>query len=250
MVCALSQILSRSFRPVARMGIALALAGAGAVSAQNSCGSLENAFGPFDYRVERGPNLRIVEGAHFTAQVEALVRGQTAVSPSGDLDYTLRAFPNHHRALMAVMRFGEKSKSPQPRDLRYSIECYFDRALRFKSDDVIVRMIFATFLSANQRAPEAQAQLEKATELAKDNPFTHYNIGLIYLSMKAYDKALAQAHVAYGMGFTQTALKDGLVAAGKWTEPPAPPSPAPAEQSPPAQATPAAPASSEAKPAQ
>jgi tetratricopeptide (TPR) repeat protein len=188
-----------------------------------ACGSLTNAFGPFDYRTERGESLKLVESAHFTVVVENLLRGQNSGRlPGGDLDYTLRAYPNHHRALISVMRYGEKNNSLQPRDLRYSVECYFDRAVRFRPDDSVARMIFATFLSRNKRVPEALEQLERAKSTAKDNPFTHYNIGLIYLDMKQYDKALVEAHKAYGLGFTQPALKDGLVAAGKWTEPPAP----------------------------
>jgi tetratricopeptide (TPR) repeat protein len=222
-------------RAALKFFLVLALASGGQAFAQ-ACGAIENSFGPFDYRSERGNNLRLVEGAHFTAAVESLIRGTTSVSPAGDLDYTLRAFPNHHRALLSVVKYGERNKSPQPRDLRYSVECYFDRALRFRPDDVIVRMIFATYLANNQRTPEAMQQLAQATNLAKDNPFTHYNIGLIYLDMKVYDKALEQAHVAYGMGFTQPALKDGLVAAGKWVDAPA--------------AQPSASGTTEAKPAQ
>jgi tetratricopeptide (TPR) repeat protein len=224
-----SEFPSASLHPrwaLVAAGMATVMALATPAFAQNeniACGSLENAFGPFDYRTERGDSLRLVESAHFTVVVENLLRGQNSGrSPAGDLDYTLRAYPNHHRALLSVMRYGEKNNSMQPRDLRYSVECYFDRALRFRPDDSVARMIFATFLSRNKRTPEALEQLERAKSTAKDNPFTHYNIGLIYLDMKQYDKALAEAHKAYGLGFTQPALKEGLVAAGKWTEPPAP----------------------------
>lgn len=225
MVHAVSNALHGCRRALMAAGVAAALASGGAAFGQAgpvNCGSIENAFGPYDYRTERGANLKLVEGAHFTGVVENLIRGHSSgKSPAGDLDYTLRAYPNHHRALMSVMRYGEKHKSPHPLDLRYSVECYFERALRFRSDDALARMIYATFLSRNQRNPEATQQLEVATSLAKGNAFTHYNIGLIYLEMKAYDKALAQAHTAYELGFTQTALKDGLVAAGKWSEAPA-----------------------------
>jgi uncharacterized protein (TIGR02996 family) len=182
------------------------------------CGSLENAFGPFDYRTERGNSLRLVEGAHFTPQVEALVRGNAGYL-GGDLDYTLRAFPNHARALIATMRYGQQTKSPQPPHLRYSVECYFDRALRFRPDDTTVRMIYATFLEKAGRSQEAEQQLERAAVEAKDNPFTHYNIGLVYLEAKNYERALIQAHKAHALGFTRTELKEKLVAAGKWKDP-------------------------------
>ncbi|WP_394788759.1 ABC transporter permease [Rhodoferax sp.] len=185
----------------------------------SECGPLTNGFGPFDYRTERS-NLNIVEMAHFTPEVEALIKGNAGYL-GGDLDYTLRAFPNHHRALMSVMRYGEKSKSAIPRDLRYSVECYFDRAIRFRPDDAISRMIYAMYLNKHGRNPEALRQLDIAAEGAegKENAFTHYNLGLNYLDMKEYSKALNQAHKAYALGFIQPALKDKLKEAGKWTEP-------------------------------
>jgi len=183
-----------------------------------ACGSLENGYGPYDYRTDK-PKLPIVDGAHFTPAVEALIRGSTtSQGPGGDLDYTLRAFPNHHRALISVMRYGEKLKSAQPRDLPRPVECYFERALRFRSNDTLARMIYASFLSKDQRPLEATQQLELATVAAEDNAFSHYNIGLIYFDIKNYDRALAQAHKAYGLGFGNPELRDQLKSVNKWAE--------------------------------
>lgn len=42
------------------------------------CGALRNHYGPYDYRVSRGETLDIVERAHFTPRVEALLRGRPA----------------------------------------------------------------------------------------------------------------------------------------------------------------------------
>lgn len=117
------------------------------------------------------------------------------------------------------MRYGEKKATQRPAGLRYDVECYFERAIRFRSDDPIVRMIYATYLTKNNRAPEAVAQLEQATRIASDNAFTHYNIGLVYLDLKVYDKALTQAHRAMGLGFERTELRDQLKKAGHWQEP-------------------------------
>jgi hypothetical protein len=194
------------------------------------CGPLDNGFGPFDYRPDRDPptvgtgdhtyKLGLVEGAHFTKDVELLIRGhRSGVDPGGDIDYTLRAFPNHHPALMAVMRYGEKKASQKPAGLKYVVECYFERAIRFRSDDAIVRMIYATYLAKNKRTPEAIAQLELATRIAGDNAFTHYNIGLVYFDLKMYDKALVQAHRAMNLGFARTQLREQLESAGQWQEP-------------------------------
>lgn len=187
-------------------------------SGNSACGSLDNAFGPFDYRTERGNNLYLVESTHFLPYIEALVRGHTNTTPGDDIDYTLRAFPNHHRALLAMMRLGEKEKTPKPRNARYTVECYFERAILFRPDDSTVRMIFSTYLDQNKRIPEAVAQLEQATAIAKDNAFTHYNIGLVYFDMKIYDKALTQAHKAMSLGFVRTELRDLLEKAGKWQD--------------------------------
>lgn len=110
------------------------------------CGSLKNGFGPYDYRSDRGPSLELVESAHFTQQVEMLINAKTGYI-GGDLDYTLRAYPNHHRALMSTMRYGEKTKSEKPPSMSYTVECYFDRAIRFRPDDPISRMIYAMYLA-------------------------------------------------------------------------------------------------------
>jgi hypothetical protein len=199
----------------------------------NFCGALENGFGPFDYRSDKhvqapgdqssySHKRGLVDGAHFTPRVESLIGAQSGgqIGPPGaDLDYTLRAFPNHHRALLSVMRYGEKTGSTQPTGLRYVVECYFERALRFKADDAIVRMIYSTYLTKNNRRPEAIAQLEQATAIAGENAFTHYNIGLTYFEMKIFDKALARAHRALELGFERAELRDLLKTAGQWQEP-------------------------------
>lgn len=183
-----------------------------------ACGSLANAYGPLDYRTDHD-KLQIVLGAHFTPQVEALVGGNTSATAGGDIDYTLRAIPNNPRALIAMMRLGEKEKTPQPRGSRYSVECWFDRAVRFRPDDVIVRMIYSTYLNKQGRLAAANKELEIATTYAKDDAFAHYNIGLHYFDLKNYGQALAEAHKAIALGFPQTALRDRLKSVGKWTEP-------------------------------
>lgn len=184
-----------------------------------ACGALGNAFGPFDYRTERGNNLHLVESEHFTPYVETLIRGKTG-QIGGDLDYTLRAFPNHHRALMAAMRLGERMKMAMPPGMHYTVECYMDRAVRFRPDDEIARMLYSMFLAKAGRTAQAVSQLDTAATSAegKENPFTHYNLGLNYLDVKEYDKALAQAHKAYSLGFIQSGLKDRLKEAGKWKD--------------------------------
>lgn len=182
------------------------------------CGDLANAYGPFDYRTDKGEKLHLVESAHFTPVVESLVRSVTGYI-GGDIDYTLRAFPNHHRALLSMMRLGERLKTPRVPNTNYSVECYFVRAITFRSEDTTVRMIYAMFLNKNQRKREALEQLSATRQMAGDNGFTHYNLGLLYMDLGEPELALAEAHTAQALGFMRPELKDRLAAAGKWAEP-------------------------------
>lgn len=183
------------------------------------CGPLRrpDRVPPMDYRNDR-KLLTTVEWGHFRPQVENLIKPMFDAFGS-DLDYTLHAYPNHPRALMTMMRLGERDKTEQPKGLTYTIECFFRRAITFRSDDLLVRMIYAQYLNNKGRTPDAMAQLDYVVASANDNAFTHYNAGLIYFDINAFDKALAQAHRAAEMGFGRPELKEKLVKAGKWHEP-------------------------------
>ncbi len=197
----------------------LLLALASAAQAQTpACGTLENHYGPFDYRTQRD-KLEIVERYHFTPSVESLRAGASTTRLGGDISYLLATSPNHHRGLLAMMRLAEREKSPHPKNLRYSVDCYFDRAIRFQRNDTTVRMLYAQYLQKQKRTPEALAQLQVASDIAKDNGFTNYNIGLVYFEMGQYDLALAQAHKAKALGFDQPELAQMLAAKNKWKEP-------------------------------
>lgn len=189
------------------------------------CGDLRNAYGPYDYRTEK-PKLEIVEGAHFLPFVENLSRGNTSGTPGGDIDYTLRASPNHHRALLSMMKLARKEKTEKPRGSRYTIACWLDRAERFAPDDAMVKTLYGTFLLQKGKADEGVKKLEEALVLAGDNANIHYNLGLAYFELKDYDKALASAHKAYQLGFQLPGLRNKLEKAGKWRDP----SPAPVSQ--------------------
>lgn len=185
----------------------------------SNCGNVfVNHYGPWDFRTD-SDKLPIVLGRHFTPEVEALIRGNTDTLPGPDIDYTLKAIPNHHRALISIMRLGEKENTPQARRTSYSVECYFIRATRFRPDDSIVRMIYSTYLNSKGRLLDAKDQLKTASHYAKDNAFTHYNIGLHYFDLKDYENALFEAHQAMALGFTQSALREKLLSIGRWIEP-------------------------------
>jgi hypothetical protein len=184
-----------------------------------NCGQIVGSDGgPFDYRNPPKLRIAVVEKNHFTPNIENLLSGNSTVDIGAELDFTLRAFPNHHRALLSMMRLGEKLKTDQPRGAAHTVECYFERATRFQPDDQVARLLYAMFLAKNQRPIEVDQQLTVVTKAAGDNALTHYNAGLVYFDAKLYDKALGQAHKAMALGYTRTDLRDQLISVNRWTE--------------------------------
>jgi hypothetical protein len=199
--------------------VILSVATASGVRAEGiaaACGSLENMYGPFDYvdPVDRADKLPVVEAYHFTPDVEQLRRGKSSSSIANDIDYTLRAFPNHHRALNSlatyVLRGGRMGGA------HYSVDCYFDRAIRWRPEDPVVRMIYANFLQKRKDADGARAQFETALKLAPTSPEVNYNAGLFFFQQGNYSAARECAHVAYAGGYPLPGLKNKLIQAGHW----------------------------------
>jgi tetratricopeptide (TPR) repeat protein len=184
------------------------------------CGDLRNAFGPLDYRTASQSDRTLVEGHHFTPKVEALKSGQEAFL-ANDLDYTLRAFPNHPRALLAMVKYGEREKTEKFPSIGYSVECYIDRGIRMASNDPMPHLIYAIYLRSHKRFPEMREQLDEAERLQGDSPTSFdidYNAGLLYFDLKDYDKSVAAAQRAYAMGAPFPGLQNKLKSVGKWPD--------------------------------
>jgi hypothetical protein len=172
-------------------------------------------YGPFDYITERG-RLLIVEDAHFTPDVENLRRGSTGYL-GHDLSYTLNASPNHHRALLAAMRYAMREHSDQPPHLMYPVSCYFDRATRFRPKDTVVRGLYAKYLiDFLKQKDEALRQVYFAVQNAGDNPLTHHNAGMLYFEMGEFDKAAESASRARDLGYPREDLIAKLRAINRW----------------------------------
>lgn len=178
------------------------------------CGPIPN---PWDYNVNKN-FIYLVEHAHFTRQVENLIRGESTSSAGPDLDYTLGRFPNHPRALISVTRAAER-KLEAKIGLPRPVECYFERALRFRKDDRVARMLYAQFLYGQNRKNEALEQLKITSHSAGDNPMSHRNIGLIYLEMKEPALALEEARLLERLNYDDPILNDALKRAGVVREP-------------------------------
>jgi tetratricopeptide (TPR) repeat protein len=187
-----------------------------AAADESTCGTLRNTYGPYDYRSATARQIQLVEDYHFTPEVEMLKHGKSGLTIGGDLDYTLRAMPNHHRALVAMMNLGFKIKKSPPPGAQWPVECYFDRAIRFRPDDGAVRTIYGIYMFRHGRTADAIAQFETATTLGDDSGSLHYNAGLAYFELGDYDNAVAHAKKAAELGFALPGLRDKLTKAGKW----------------------------------
>lgn len=189
-----------------------------AARAAGDCGPLLHHDQGGDYtNADDRQGLAVVEKFHFTPDVERLVRGASDTL-GGDIGYTLEHFPNHHRALAAMARLALRDRTSRPQGARYSVECYFDRALRQKPDDARVHALFGGYLLALNQVDDALEQLRSAAQLEPDNATAHYNLGLLYLRKKDYARARASAQQAYALGFPLPGLKNKLAAAGQWQE--------------------------------
>ncbi|MDD3674126.1 tetratricopeptide repeat protein [Thauera propionica] len=193
----------------------------------SACGSLQNHFGPYDYRSNADKHA-IVERFHFNQDVENLRRGMTARTAAGDISYVLKVFPNHPRALDAMARQSQREKRATPRGSTYSIDCWFERGMRFQPDDPIVKMLYGIHLLRVGKNEQAVKYLELAKNTGEPNGNVLYNLGLAYVKLGRFEQALENAHAAYGLGFPLEGLRNQLIRAGKWREA----SPATAAQAP------------------
>lgn len=198
---------------------AMAFAGPGKALDVPGCGNLDNAFGPFDYRDTTLAKQRyLVEMAHFTPSVEALTSGNTSHLPGHDLDYTLRAFPNHHRALNSVARYQLKFPGTHPPRMNYTADCYFLRAIAFAPDDAIVLMLRGNYRITTNNYKLALKDYQDALKIAPDGAEIHYNLGLLYVKLKDYENARIHAQRAYQLGYPLPGLRDQLKRLGEWKD--------------------------------
>jgi len=191
--------------------------------------SLDNHYGPFDYTNPEHFSVRlpIVDSHHYTQDI---IRSAQRISDRplppldivDNLDYTLRAFPNHHRALISMadyLLYLSKNDINRYSELtrRFRVpECYFERAIKFKPTDATVRLIYGIFLVKKKELNRALTEMEKALELRKDDPEILYNIGLIYYKQNKLEKSAEYAKRAYDLGYLLPFLRGKLKKLGKW----------------------------------
>ncbi|MGZ8272784.1 MAG: ABC transporter permease [Burkholderiaceae bacterium] len=184
------------------------------------CGTFQydrEHIGPLDYRYINPKVLKLVEDFHFSRPVEMLRGGQSSTI-GGDLAYTLNAIPNHPRALRTTIEYFRRKGPEAMLEMRMSLPCWLDRAVAYRPDDPIVRILVADELIKKGNREEALSQLEAAEMHAGESATVHYNLGLLYLDLKDYDRSVQHARKAYDLGAPLQGLKNKLAQAGKWRD--------------------------------
>lgn len=188
-----------------------------------ACQGSAQGYGPYDY-LQRGSlkdEITLVESAHFTPDVENLIKGNASgANPEGDIDYTLRAWPNHHRALLSIIKFQMNIKngiSPY-KSIKTPPECYLQRAIHFSPRDAFSYSLYGYYLGKMNKKEEAKKYYKKALEIAPDNAKIAYSYSLLLTDLKEYDEALKYARIAYQSKNTPDGLRKILQKNGAWQE--------------------------------
>ena len=194
-------------------------------------------FGPFDYYdLKNTPHnaLPLVERAHFGPKTLAEARRGDWCFYWGDLDYTLRAFPNHPKALMAMAEYLQAhdacQKKPQKnrsvadlaKDLEGGIwqektpDYYFETAIKFRPQYAATWVLYGRYQHKVGRLNEALKNLTEAEKLEPGSADVHYYLSLLYLDMGNTEKAKFHAEKSYKLGQEKPELRERLIKAGLW----------------------------------
>jgi tetratricopeptide (TPR) repeat protein len=200
------------------LSVILAISSHTSVGTELSCpnpsgqanGGPSSQFGPYDYRDpanRTGPSnpLHLVESNHFNTDVATLTQGLSA-SVAGDISYTLRAFPNHHRALQSLANMGLRDKKLQISGMAFTIPCFFIRAKSFAPTDGMVNAVYSYYLANMNQNDLALTEVEQAIKNAANNARVYYEVGLAYYYLGNYSKAQEYSKLAKNRGSTAVGL--------------------------------------------
>jgi Flp pilus assembly protein TadD len=154
--------------------------------------------------------LQIVEAYHFNSDVRSLRKGQSS-TVAGDLDFVLRAVPNHYPALAAMGRWQATNGAPKAADGHAEpAQCYFERAIRFRPTDAQLRVAYGVFLHQTRQLDAAQREYEAAEAMGGGGAELYYNMGLLLLDRGDIERAQQYADKAYELGYPLPGLKNKL----------------------------------------
>jgi len=185
------------------------------------CPQLHKGYGPYDYlqRDKYAHELWLVDSTHFHKDIENLIdKTRRTGDTQGDLHYTLNAWPNHHRALLSVIRYQIKlnNKLMRPIPLTSPPECYLQRAMNYSPKDPVPHSFMGYYLEKIGHLEQAIKHYENALTISPNNSKIEYSYSLLLIKLKQYDKALSQAKNAYQHGNPPSGLRNKLIKLGVW----------------------------------
>ncbi len=207
-----------------------ATAGAVETTTDPRCAQIDErvGYGPYDYRERHGKrrqNLGVVQKYHFTAkQQRDILRGRIDHNNWNELDYVLRAFPNHAPALYLLGLYEQKIaqehkeyyETLKRREFYAPTACYFQRAMRFAPDDPNVWNTLGRLHTQAGRHDEAIKAFAQVVKMAPKSAAAHYNLGLALFAAGKYEEAADSAKKAYAFGYPRKDLAQRLASKGHW----------------------------------
>jgi tetratricopeptide (TPR) repeat protein len=152
-----------------------------------------------------------VKRNHLDPAMAAMRQGNYSRGVKADLSFVMSSWPNYYPVLEALITYdlggGKTYDFPSTR-------CFLERARTIFPDDVKVRLLEGYYFWKKNDKDRAISSYEDALTLDPDASDAHYNLGLVYLEMKQYDKAREHAQAAYAAGYPLTGLKNRLAKAG------------------------------------
>jgi tetratricopeptide (TPR) repeat protein len=188
--------------------------------------NLSNSVGPWDYydsinNVRNGENpmgnIKRVTNVHLTPGMLRLEKRASGTF-SGDIDYTLRAIPNHPAGLDLASRL-EKRLSQPGAELtnllkyerpKHTAECYFKRAIALAPNRSYTYVVYGIHLHRFGKYEDASKAYAQALALGSDTIETNYNYGLSLVKSGRFAEAEQQAKIAYQGGFPLPGLRNML----------------------------------------
>jgi tetratricopeptide (TPR) repeat protein len=182
--------------------------------------------GKRDYR-QRDANLlnqrdfKVFEWTHLMPARSRVNSGSNLdYDVMNNLDFVLSKVPNHEPALRILIDWDLIGGKHNEEGYRPPT-CYLIWAAQFAPDDAVVWNYGGYYFQRKGETRRAMAWWQQALVVDPSNPEVHNSLGLIAFQNGDYAQARSHAWAAYAAGFPLPTLRDKLIAAGQWQEPPA-----------------------------
>jgi hypothetical protein len=187
------------------------------------CGHFRGHFGPMDFRTAHPHDRRVVEEFHFDMEIRTFLAGQlSGRNMAGTSEvvwgflYTLRSFPNHPTALLALDQLGRRLRSESPQGIDFPVECWFMRAFMIAPDDPTVRALYGAYLAHRGRTEEAIMNLQIGEKSTRQSAAVQHQIGLAWVHLKQWERAQRVAMRLKKLGFQLDVVAREVEKAKRW----------------------------------